>query len=671
MLLPGNGWREKGICHNGYTSQQGKEQRRETLENRPPMNTQPSHAWTLDLGARVVSPATVHFKVWAPHAEAVNVALDTAHPRRHPLSPTPHGYWEGTISDVSANTRYAYVLNGTLERPDPASRFQPDGVHGHSMVIDPFAFPWTDQAWNGMPLERLIIYELHVGTFTSEGTFDAIIAKLPYLRDTVGITALELMPVAQCPGTRNWGYDGAYLFAPHASYGGPDGLKRLVDACHAHGLAVIMDVVYNHLGPEGNYLGDYGPYFTHRYPTPWGQAMNYDGPDSDPVRHFIISNALYWVTEFHMDALRLDAIHGIFDFSATHLLRELAEAVRAQANRLGRAMHVIAESDLNDARMITPVTQGGYGLASQWNDDFHHALHAVLTGERNGYYKDFGSLAHLATAITDRFVYSGQYSAHRRRGHGNAAGEAAPTQFVVFSQNHDQVGNRAHGDRLSTLVSFEALKLAAAAVLLSPNIPLLFMGEEYGETAPFLYFIDHGDPALVDAVRRGRNDECASFGQHDAPDPQAQATHTRSRLQWEGPQTHARKFLPPWYHRLIHCRTSVPALGPGHPTDGLEVRSDPNALTLTIHRTSRSGPKALIILNFNKSATDLSLSPPEGRWALRLDSDSPTFGGMHILPAPPHLTLTQDTVPLQLPPCAVWVYTDDSGEGDSRQHEAG
>ncbi len=625
-----------------------------------PQTTPPSPAWTLDLGARVVAPSTVHFKVWAPRAEAVSVAVDTAPPR--PLSPTPQGYWEGAVPDVATHARYAYVLNHTLERPDPASRFQPDGVHGRSMVMDPSAFPWTDRTWRGLPLERLIIYELHVGTFTPEGTFDAVIAKLPWLRD-VGVTAVEVMPVAQCPGARNWGYDGAYLFAPHAAYGGPDGLKRLVDACHAHGLAVILDVVYNHLGPEGNYLGDYGPYFTSRYPTPWGQAMNYDGPDSDPVRHFIIGNALYWVTEFHIDALRLDAIHGIFDFSATHILRELADAVRRQAGRLGRAIHVIAESDLNDARTITPVTQGGHGLASQWSDDFHHALHAVLTGERNGYYRDFGGLDHLATAITERFVYAGRYSAHRQRRHGNSAREAAPAQFVVFAQNHDQIGNRAQGERLSVLAPFEALKLAAAAVLLSPNLPLLFMGEEYGETAPFLYFIDHGDPDLVDAVRRGRSEEFAAFGKHDAPDPQAPSTHARSRLQWkwDGPPTPARKFLPPWYRGLIQCRTSVPALGTGQPADGLDVRADLDARVLTIHRTSRSGPAACVILNFNGTATALPLSHPEGRWTLRLDSDSPAFGGTHQYPAPSRLALPQVTEPLRLPPYAVWVYIDDSG----------
>ncbi len=625
------------------------------------MNTKPPPAWTLDLGARLTSPTTVHFKVWAPMAEAMSVNIHASAPASHPLSPTRQGYWEGTVSEVSANACYTYVVNQNLERPDPASRFQPEGVHGPSMVIDPSAFPWTDHAWTGVPLEQLIIYELHVGTFTPAGTFDAIIGKLPYLRDTVGVTALELMPVAQCPGVRNWGYDGAYLFAPQANYGGPGGLKRLVDACHAHGLAVIMDVVYNHLGPEGNYLGDYGPYFTPRYPTPWGQAINYDGPHSDAVRWFITGNALYWITEFHIDALRLDAIHGIFDFSAKHILQELGEAVHEQAGRLGRAIHVIAESDLNDAQVITPVAQGGYGLAGQWSDDFHHALHSLLTGERHGYYQDFGGLDHLATAITDRFVYSGQYSAHRNRRHGNSAREAAPSQFVIFSQNHDQVGNRARGDRLSTLVPFEALKLAAAAVLLSPNIPLVFMGEEYGETAPFLYFIDHGDPELVEAVRQGRMADCASLDRHDMPDPHDPSTCAQSHLHWDEPQTEERTSLLRWYHTLIQCRQSVPALGAGTPTDALTVWSDPKARVLTMHRTGRSGPEALSILSLNRNATRVSLPHPQGHWELRLESDSPAFGGKHALPALHHLTPPHATRSLQLPPYAVWVYTAQPG----------
>jgi malto-oligosyltrehalose trehalohydrolase len=312
------------------------------------------------------------------------------------LAPTTQGYWEGTIPCLPTDSLYSFIINQNLERPDPASRFQPNGVHGPSVVVDPSAYSWKDSSWKGLPLEEFIIYELHIGTFTPEGTFEAIINKLPYLRDTVGITAIELMPVAQCPGVRNWGYDGTYLFAPQANFGRPEELKLLIDACHAQGLAVIMDVVYNHLGPEGNYLGDYGPYFTHRYPTPWGQAINYDGPDSDPVRHFIISNALYWVTEYHIDALRLDAIHGIFDFSAKHILQELGEAVHEQAMVLGRNIHVIAESDLNDSRVITPINKGGYGLDGQWSDDFHHALHCLLTGENKGYYEDFGKLNHLS-----------------------------------------------------------------------------------------------------------------------------------------------------------------------------------------------------------------------------------------------------------------------------------
>ncbi len=613
--------------------------------------------WMLNLGATPTDSNAVHFKVWAPLAETLSVRIHSANAARIPLTPSAMGYWEGTVPSLSTDSLYSFIINHHLERPDPASRFQPNGVHGPSVIVDPSAFTWTDHHWKGLPLERFIIYELHVGAFTPEGTFEAVINKLPYLRETVGITAIELMPVAQCPGVRNWGYDGVYLFAPQANYGGPEGLKRLVDACHAQGLAVIMDVVYNHLGPEGNYLGDYGPYFTHRYPTPWGQAINYDGPDSDPVRHFFISNALYWVTEYHIDALRLDAIHGIFDFSAKHILQELGEAVHEQAHRLRRTIHVIAESDLNDARVITPIRKGGYGLDAQWSDDFHHALHCLLTGEQNGYYEDFGKLDHLATAIQDHFVYSGQYSTHRKRRHGNSAKNASPTQFVVFAQNHDQVGNRAHGDRLSTLVPFEALKLAAAAVLLSPNIPLVFMGEEYGETAPFLYFIDHGDPGLIEAVRQGRKTEFASFGWRDVPDPYAQSTFDRSHLQWPSITSTPHDLLLHWHRALITLRKTHPALGAGHKTDTLKVQAHAKANTLTIHRASRSGAEALLILSVNKRPTSLTITRPAGRWHLALDSDAPTFGGAHEFPAPQHFTLSEETVSLDLPAYAAWIYT--------------
>lgn len=608
----------------------------------------------IHLGAVYEGDGRCRFLVWAPLAERVELHLLTPTPRRVPMTPIGDGYFQ-CVADAVPGTRYWYRLNGCEDRPDPASRFQPEGVHGPSQVVDP-SFAWSDREWFGLPLADYVIYELHVGTFTPEGTFAAIIPRLEALRH-LGVTAIELMPVAQFPGERNWGYDGVYPFAVQGSYGGPEQLRRLVDACHRHGLAVILDVVYNHLGPEGNYLGDYGPYFTHRYPTPWGQAINYDGPDSDPVRHFFISNALYWVTEYHIDALRLDAIHGIFDFSAKHILQELGEAVHEQAHRLRRTIHVIAESDLNDARVITPIRKGGYGLDAQWSDDFHHALHCLLTGEQNGYYEDFGKLDHLATAIQDHFVYSGQYSTHRKRRHGNSAKNASPTQFVVFAQNHDQVGNRAHGDRLSTLVPFEALKLAAAAVLLSPNIPLVFMGEEYGETAPFLYFIDHGDPGLIEAVRQGRKTEFASFGWRDVPDPYAQSTFDRSHLQWPSITSTPHDLLLHWHRALITLRKTHPALGAGHKTDTLKVQAHAKANTLTIHRASRSGAEALLILSVNKRPTSLTITRPAGRWHLALDSDAPTFGGAHEFPAPQHFTLSEETVSLDLPAYAAWIYT--------------
>lgn len=622
------------------------------------MSSRTSHTmpWILDLGANVLDAATVQFQVWAPTAERVQVKFFTPGLETFSLKKHASGYWKGQVASVKPGTTYKYVIDENLERPDPASRYQPEGVHGPSQVVDPRTFSWTDQHWKGLPLEEYIIYELHVGTFTPESTFDGIIAKLPYLRDQVGITAIELLPVAQCPGVRNWGYDGTYLFAPQSNYGGPEGLKRLVDACHAQGLAIIMDVVYNHLGPEGNYLGSFGPYFTDVYRTPWGSAINYDGPHSDAVRHFIISNALYWVTEYHIDALRLDAIHGIFDFSAKPILQELTEAVHAEAHTLQRAIHVIAESDLNDSKIIAPLNKGGYGLDGQWSDDFHHALHCLLTGENKGYYEDFGKLSHLAKAITDRFVYSGQYSTHRKRRHGNSAKIGAPTQFVVFSQNHDQVGNRAQGERLSTLVSFEALKLAAATVLLSPNIPLLFMGEEYGETAPFLYFIDHGDEGLIEAVRQGRTSEFAAFGWTDVPDPYAQVTFDKSRLQWDKPHSEEQQGLGHWYQSLISLRKSIPALGPAQKKDSLQVWADQKSKVLTIARMDQSGSAALIILSFNPNAIQCDIKKPDGEWTLQLESNSPLFAGTPNTIAPPSLRVPTEPLALELPPFAVWVY---------------
>ena len=468
--------------------------------------------WQLDLGARPLGASEVSFRVWAPFVRTVAVRTVGPHSTLFPLEKHTAGYFQANISGCGPGTRYQYVLDGGTTRPDPASRSQPDGVHNPSEVMAINGFPWTDQQWKGMPIERLILYELHTGTFTREGTFEAIIPFLDYLADEVGVTAIELMPIAQFPGKRNWGYDGVYPFAPHAGYGGSQGLKRLIDACHARNLAVVLDVVYNHLGPEGNYLGDFGPYFTDRYPTPWGQAINYDGADSDQVRHYFISNALYWITEFHIDALRLDAIHGIFDISALHILEELTSAVHQVGEQLGRSVLVIAESDTNDARVIRPTRDGGYGLDAQWNDDFHHALHTLLTHETAGYYQDFGHIDDLATALRDGFVYQGKASAFRQRRHGTSTTGCDASQFIICCQNHDQIGNRPGGDRLSTLVPDVALKVVAASVLLAPNIPLIFMGEEYGETAPFLYFVDHSDPHLQAAVRDGRQAEYKNFG---------------------------------------------------------------------------------------------------------------------------------------------------------------
>ncbi|MBE0556970.1 MAG: malto-oligosyltrehalose trehalohydrolase, partial [Proteobacteria bacterium] len=430
------------------------------------------------------------------------------------------GYWSVDVQDLQAGAKYWYRLNGTSLRPDPASHAQPDGVHGPSQIVDHRSFRWSDRTWKGIPLERLVIYELHVGTFTPEGTFEAIVPRLAELHSS-GITAIELMPLAQFPGHRNWGYDGTYPYAVQNTYGGAQELKILVDACHRMGLAVILDVVYNHLGPEGNYLREYAPYFTDQYRTPWGMAVNFDGPHSREVRAYFIQNALHWLGNYHIDGLRLDAVHAIYDQSAIPFLRQLSEDVGRFRKETGRNCHLIAESDLNDPRMIRPPELGGFGMDAQWSDDFHHSMHALLTGERAGYYADFGGIHHLATALGEGFVYTGQYSHYRKRIHGDSVLDRPPAQLVIACQTHDQVGNRKHGDRLSTLVSFEALKASRALHLLSPYIPLLFMGEEYAEERPFLYFVSHTDEALIEAVRKGRREEFAGF-QWDSnlPDPQ-------------------------------------------------------------------------------------------------------------------------------------------------------
>ena len=479
---------------------------------RPGQHYPAGMSWQLDRGATVAPDGTVTFSLWAPRAEALTVRLlapgGTEVRAELPMARADNGVFSARApADVApVGSDYVYLLPGVGPRPDPVSRRQPAGVHGPSRIVASGDFRWSDDGWSGVPLAELIFYELHVGTFSPEGTFAGVAAKLPYLRD-LGVTAIELMPVVTFPGERNWGYDGASLFAPHEAYGGPAGLRQLVDACHAHGLALFLDVVYNHLGPEGNYLQDFGPYFTDRYKTPWGAALNFDGPDSDEVRRFFVDNALHWLTDYHVDGLRLDAIHGIFDFGARHILAELSDAFHAEAARLGRRAWLVGESDLNDPRVIQPTAAGGLGLDAQWSDDFHHAQHVLATGNRRGYFVDFGGAAHLAKAISEGFVYDGQPSAYRRRRHGAPAAGAPGERFVAFNQNHDQIANACQGRRLAQLVGLERQKVAATVLFSTPALPLLFHGEEYAEDAPFDYFTSHGDPALAEAVRQGRHQE--------------------------------------------------------------------------------------------------------------------------------------------------------------------
>ncbi|MGE3805628.1 MAG: malto-oligosyltrehalose trehalohydrolase [Gemmataceae bacterium] len=581
-----------------------------------------STAEPLTLGARYLGGQRCRFRVWAPKASKVEVHLHGPQERFVPLQALAHGYFETTLEGVPPGTRYTYRLDGDKDRPDPASRFQPDGVHQPSQVVDPH-FTWHDAGWHNLPLEDYVVYELHVGTFTPEGTFDAIIPRLDELKE-LGVTAIEILPVAQFPGGRNWGYDGVYLYAPQSTYGGPDGLRRLVDACHQRGLAAVLDVVYNHLGPEGNYLWDYGHYFTDRYKTPWGAALNYDGPHSDDVRRFFLENALYWQTEFHFDALRLDAVHAITDFSARPFLQELAEVIELQSRTLRKPFYLIAESDLNDTRVIRSRACGGFGHDAQWSDDFHHAVHSLLTGETNGYYEDWGAIEHLVRAYRDGFAYGGDYSVHRRRRHGNCSKDLPGRQFVICTQNHDQVGNRMLGERLTALLSFEALKVAAGLTILSPYLPMLFMGEEYGEPAPFLFFTSHGDKDLIEAVRKGRTAEFASFKwQGEVPDPQDEATFARSRLHWDLRNTEQHGVLRAFYRELLKLRREVPSLL-RLSKELLDVRGVGQAIVV---RRWTEGDEVFKI--FNMSGQPLELTPrlPAGTWRKLLDSAAPRWRG--------------------------------------------
>jgi maltooligosyltrehalose trehalohydrolase len=583
----------------------------------------------METGALYLKNGRCSFTVWAPCLDRVDLRIVHPAGRDIPLQKDREGYWTVTADGVYPGTGYFFVLNNSSVRPDPGSYYQPEGVHGPSEVIDHGSFTWLDQSWKGIPPEEMILYELHAGTFTPEGTFTSIISRLDDLRD-LGINALELMPVAQFPGERNWGYDGAYPYAVQNSYGGPDGLKTLVNACHQRSIAVILDVVYNHLGPEGNYLAEYAPYFTGTYRTPWGKAVNFDGAHSDGVRNYFVGNALYWFGRYHIDSLRLDAIHGIYDMSAQHILEELAEETEKFSAGHGRRRYLIAESDLNNPRVIRPRERGGYGIDAQWCDDFHHAMHVLLTGEQTGYYADFGGAARLKKSLEEAYVYTGQYSAYRKRRHGATASDNPASRFVVFSQNHDQIGNRLHGERLSSLAPFEALKLAAGIVFISPYIPLLFMGEEYGEETPFLYFVHHSDPELIRAVSEGRAREFKSFTRdREPPDPHSPETFTASILQWERRAEGKHNALLRFYQRLIGMRKNIPALSCCD-KNSRKVSAHEEDKCIFLHRWYRDS-HIWGIFNFSKETTPVHIDSPEGIWTKQLDSSASEWMGPGVL----------------------------------------
>ncbi|UFH54060.1 malto-oligosyltrehalose trehalohydrolase [Spirosoma sp. KNUC1025] len=566
-------------------------------------------------------------RVWAPLAQSVALHL---YKQDVTIPLTNDGnYWQAQVSQLQPGDTYKFVLNDALERPDPASLAQPEGVHGPSQAVDTQSFVWTDTGWSNLPLEDYLLYELHTGTFTPEGTFAGIETRLDYLIE-LGINAIEIMPVAQFPGTRNWGYDGVFPYAVQHSYGGIAGLQRLVDTCHRKGLAVVLDVVYNHMGPEGNYFTDYGPYFTTRYQTPWGNSLNFDDDYSDSVRHYFIENVLMWFRDLHIDALRIDAAHAIHDARETHLLREIKQYVDELMQQTGRQHYLIVESDQNETRFIQPLANQGYGMDAQWNDEFHHALRVTAGGERSGYYADYNGIQHLAKAYKDAYVYDGTYMPRRARIVGKSTAGHAGRQFVVFSQNHDQIGNRMLGERPSQLVSLEMQKLMAGAVISSPYLPMLFMGEEWGELNPFLYFVSHSDTNLIEAVRQGRKKEFAAFqGPFEAPDAQDEQTFERSKLNWTRLSREPHQTLFRYYQTLLALRKHSSLRHPDR--ESVAVVVDEARQTLTLFRqhseAGQSAETVVCLMNFSKEAQAFTLPISEKAWKKLLDSADPQWLG--------------------------------------------
>jgi len=570
-----------------------------------------------NIGLNFLDDGKAEIWLWAPYALNVSILI-AAKNISIPMLKQDFGYWFASSNQIVEGDEYTYKIwhSGETEhhtsdikhlrRADPASTYQKDGISGISTAFNLSSYQWKDQSWKGIPLKNYIIYELHTGTFTAKGDFDSIVQKLDYLIE-LGINAIELMPVAQFPGNRNWGYDGVYPFAVQNTYGGPKALQNLIDVCHQKGIAVVLDVVYNHVGPEGNYFKDFGPYFTDKYHTPWGSAINFDDANCDAVRQFFIENVLMWFRDFHIDALRLDAVHAIKDFSATHILAEIKQHVNQLSEHVGREFHLIVELDLNDHRYINPLEKGGYGMDAQWVDEFHHALRVTAGQAQNGYYADFNGIQHLAKAMVDAYVYDGQFSAHREKRFGIKAEGNEGRQFVVFSQNHDQIGNRMLGERTAALVSFEMLKLMAATVFVSPYLPLIFMGEEYAEANPFMFFISHLDDELVKLVRAGRKKEFAAFHhEEDVPDPQSEETFNSSKLNWDSHKSGKHALLFAFYKKMIILRKTLPALAS---LDRMQVRVDVHeAKNCLILNRLHKQQNVRCVLNFSKQKQILPLS---------------------------------------------------------------
>ncbi|MCF2447413.1 malto-oligosyltrehalose trehalohydrolase [Dyadobacter sp. CY345] len=603
------------------------------------------------LGVNFNENGQAEIVLWAPKVELVEIYYVNEN-RSEPLFGGEQGLWTLTSDALKPGDLYFFKLDGKVQFPDPATLSQPDGVHGASQATDIEEFSWTDDKWKNIGLKDYIFYELHVGTFTDEGTFAALEEKLDYLID-LGVTAIEIMPVAQFSGERNWGYDGVFPFSVQSSYGGAKGLQQLVNTCHNKGLAVVLDVVYNHIGPEGNHFENFGHYFTEKYHTPWGNAINFDDAWCDHVRNYFIENTLMWFRDFHIDGLRMDAVHAIKDFSALHILQEIKLHVDELIQKTGRNHYLIAELDLNDTRYINPISKGGFGLDTQWIDEFHHALRVSSGQPQTGYYSDFEGVVSLAKSYEDAYVYDGGYSEHRKKKFGTKATENPGQQFVVFSQNHDQTGNRMLGERTSALVSFEMQKLLAGAVLVSPYLPMLFMGEEYGETNPFQYFVSHTDPELAEAVRKGRKKEFEAFHiEGEAPDPMSEETFMNSKLQWQLIEQEPHKTMLSFYKKLITLRKEQAALHVLNRKDvSVECMAEQEVIIL---QRQHKIQHTICMMNFSKLPQQVKVPVYSPVWHKLIASSDLKWKGPEDLPR----TIAEE-ISLVLPPESFTLYSNE------------